>query len=393
MKRAIFISYRRDDAEGEAGRLFDDLVRAFGDDSVFMDVAGIAPGTDFRKAIDENVACCGVFLAVIGPEWTNVADANGSRRLEDENDFVRLEVASALARNIAVIPVLVHDARMPHPEQLPDNIKDLAFRNSVEISHERWNSDVQLLIQALNQYVTATRATAREPIHATIPVQLPPLSPPYPLPAKTKSKLPLILGLSFGGLFLLGMIGYFADQGKNTPDVQSSAANPPTAQSPSTTETTPTTAAAATAPAAAVPTPSTSPAVNETQPSGNEAPNGNAAAGFAGAWKNPYPAQGTDALVGLRISASGNVLTVEPWGDCRPNGCSWGMQNIPFNGTEAAGIWTLRNVPEEVAHRRETRITLCPSGEYLNVRIQNTWWNQMGEMQRNQNEFQFVRAE
>ncbi|MGC2502490.1 MAG: toll/interleukin-1 receptor domain-containing protein, partial [Silvibacterium sp.] len=174
MKRAIFISYRRDDAEGEAGRLFDDLVRAYGDDSVFMDVAGIAPGTDFRKAIDDNVATCGVFLAVMGPNWANVTNPDGGRRLDDANDFVRLEVGSALTRNIAVIPVLVHDARMPRPEQLPEGIRNLAFRNSVEISHARWNSDVQLLIAALKQYVTTNPATETKPVHATVSTQLPP---------------------------------------------------------------------------------------------------------------------------------------------------------------------------------------------------------------------------
>lgn len=161
MKHSIFISYRRDDAEGEAGRLFDDLVRAYGNDAVFMDVAGIAPGLDFRKAIDDNVAGCGVFLAIIGSQWATIAGTDGRRRLDDDNDFVRLEIASALARNIAVIPVLVHDAHMPHPEQLPDNIKDLAYRNSVEISHARWNSDVQLLIEALKQYVTPQAAPRR----------------------------------------------------------------------------------------------------------------------------------------------------------------------------------------------------------------------------------------
>ena len=72
MGRAIFISYRRDDTEGEAGRLFDDLVRSFGEDSVFMDVAGINPGMDFRKAIDDNVANCGVLLAIIGPAWCSI---------------------------------------------------------------------------------------------------------------------------------------------------------------------------------------------------------------------------------------------------------------------------------------------------------------------------------
>src|ERR1700735_1498522 len=113
MGRAIFISYRRDDTEGEAGRLFDDLVRAYGDNSVFMDVAGINPGIDFRKAIDDNVASCGVLLAMIGPTWTTIKSSSGDRRLDDANDFVRLEIASALARDVAVIPVLVHSARMP----------------------------------------------------------------------------------------------------------------------------------------------------------------------------------------------------------------------------------------------------------------------------------------
>jgi len=147
--RAIFISYRRDDTEGEAGRLYDDLVRTFGEDSLFMDVAGINPGMDFRKAIDDNVATCGVLLAMIGPNWATIANSAGERRLDDPNDFVRLEVGSALARNIAVIPVLVHDAKMPRPENLPENLKDLAYRNNVEITHARWNSDVQLLTNVL----------------------------------------------------------------------------------------------------------------------------------------------------------------------------------------------------------------------------------------------------
>ncbi len=148
MGRAIFISYRRDDTEGEAGRLFDDLVGVFGEEAVFMDVAGINPGMDFRKAIDDNVANCGVLLAMIGPAWSSIKNADGARRLDDPNDFVRLEIASALARDVAVIPVLVHDAKMPHPDELPENLKDLAFRNSVEITHARWNSDVQLLTSA-----------------------------------------------------------------------------------------------------------------------------------------------------------------------------------------------------------------------------------------------------
>ena len=162
--RAIFLSYRRDDSEGEAGRLFDDLAGHFGEDSVFMDVAAIEAGRDFRKAIDESVATCGVLLAVIGREWTEAKNEVGQRRLDDPSDFVRLETASALKRDIPVIPVLVHNAKMPRADQLPDDLKELAYRNGVELSHARWNSDVQLLIKALRPHVEDPKNVAgREP--------------------------------------------------------------------------------------------------------------------------------------------------------------------------------------------------------------------------------------
>ena len=153
---AIFISYRRDDSEGHAGRLFEDLSDRFGKASVFMDVAGIEPGRDFRRVIEQQVASCGVLLTIIGKDWLTAADELGRRRLDDPYDFVHLETASALQRDIPVIPVLVHGARMPRPEQLPDVLKDLAFRNSVELTHARWRSDVRLLIDALTPYAGAT---------------------------------------------------------------------------------------------------------------------------------------------------------------------------------------------------------------------------------------------
>lgn len=153
--RAIFLSYRRDDAEGEAGRLFDDLTSEFGTDRVFMDVAGIEPGRDFRKVIDQNVASCGVLLAVMGKGWIDAKDDAGRRRLDDPVDFVRLETASALRRDIPVIPVLVHGGRTPRSEQLPEDLKDLAYRNAVELTHARWDSDVQVLIKALRPHVVS----------------------------------------------------------------------------------------------------------------------------------------------------------------------------------------------------------------------------------------------
>jgi len=150
---AIFVSYRRSDSQGEAGRLFDDLVKHFGDNMVFMDVAGIEAGRDFRKVIEENVAGCGVLLVVMGPEWLNAKDESGARRLDDPSDFVRLETASALRRDIPVIPVLVRGAGMPHAEQLPEDLKELAYRNCCEVTHARWKSDIQLLVDALRRTV------------------------------------------------------------------------------------------------------------------------------------------------------------------------------------------------------------------------------------------------
>src|SRR6202789_246152 len=193
----IFISYRRDDTEGEAGRLFDDLTREFGSNSVFMDEAGIRPGVDLVQAIEQNVADCGVLLAIIGPTWASIANASGQRRLDDPNDFVVLEIASALKREVPVIPVLVHAAKMPSQDQLPDSLKSFSHRNSVELSHARWPSDVQLLVEALKTYVAPSKATAQEPVHAPVPVQLPPPHQPATTAQVSvkKSSLPLIGGI------------------------------------------------------------------------------------------------------------------------------------------------------------------------------------------------------
>jgi TonB family protein len=157
----IFVSYRRSDSQGEAGRLFDDLVKRFGEDTVFMDVAAIEAGRDFRKAIEEGVTKCSVLLVMIGPEWLDAKDERGGRRLQDPSDFVRIETASALKRDIPVVPVLVRGAKMPSSEQLPDELKELAYRNCIELTHARWKSDIGLLVEALGHSlpVTPSRGT------------------------------------------------------------------------------------------------------------------------------------------------------------------------------------------------------------------------------------------
>jgi hypothetical protein len=153
----IFISYRRDDSEGEAGRLFADLVNRFGEASVFMDVAGIGPGRDFRKAIDESLAACDVLLAIIGRDWIDAKNDEQRRRLDDANDFVRIETASALKREIPVIPVLVRGAKMPRAEQLPGDLRELAYRHGVELTHARWGTDLQALIEGLGGEIPVNR--------------------------------------------------------------------------------------------------------------------------------------------------------------------------------------------------------------------------------------------
>lgn len=165
----IFVSYRRSDSQGEAGRLFDDLVQHFGEQTVFMDVSAIEAGRDFRKAIEEGVTKCGVLLVVIGPEWLDAKDERGARRLDDSADFVRIETASALRRDISVIPVLVRGAKMPLAEQLPDDLKDLAYRNCIELTHVRWRSDVKLLTEALRRLVvnTGSIGTTTGPVQVT----------------------------------------------------------------------------------------------------------------------------------------------------------------------------------------------------------------------------------
>jgi beta-lactam-binding protein with PASTA domain len=150
----IFISYRREDAQGEARHLFDDLKQHFGGDRVFMDVIGIRPGEDYRKVIDSAVASCEVLITLIGREWLQSKTASGQARLGDPRDFVRLETATALKRDVRVIPVLVQGAAMPGEDSLPDELKPLAFRNAIELSHSRWDYDVRVLIDALERVVT-----------------------------------------------------------------------------------------------------------------------------------------------------------------------------------------------------------------------------------------------
>ena len=145
----VFISYRRENAAGEARALFNDLVERLGEDSVFMDVDSIALGRDFRSALQETTASCDPMLVLIGRNWAAAKDEGGRVRLENPDDYVRLEVEAGLKRNIVVTPVLVQGAHMPAPDDLPAEIRNFAYRNAFELSHNRWESDVQEMVRRL----------------------------------------------------------------------------------------------------------------------------------------------------------------------------------------------------------------------------------------------------
>ena len=148
----VFISYRRRETAGHAGRLYDRLSEHYGDERVFMDVR-MEPGVDFVEQIDDAVTHCDALLSLIGAQWLEMRDAQGRRRLDDPHDFARLEVESALARDVKVIPVLLQDAKMPEPEDLPETLQPLARRHAIELSDERWDYDVGRLIDVLDRTI------------------------------------------------------------------------------------------------------------------------------------------------------------------------------------------------------------------------------------------------
>jgi len=327
--RAIFISYRRNDSEGEAGRLFDDLARHFGNESVFMDVTAIQPGRDFRKAIEESVATCGVLLAIISNNWIDAKNEAGQRRLDDPADFVRLETATALRRDIPVIPVLVRGVKMPRSEQLPDDLKDLAYRNGVELTHARWASDLQLLIKALEAIIGPPRRAgdAQTPPsgdHAADGTNLVDRPPEKNVDEKPSSVLPVVRGrkrkwLALGGgltVALALMVGYGAYYVKIERETEQRAA-------------------AEKARIERLPDKGEADRRRDGVEAGRKTAADKAGADrataderarplqyFSGTWKNIDPA--TRGLTTLQINVSAANVAMHVWGKCHPTDCDWG---------------------------------------------------------------------
>lgn len=151
MTPKIFISYRRSDSRAIAGRIYDHLSDAFGEDKVFKDSYDIIPGDDFRGKLREAVSQCDIVLVIIGPAWLTVAHDDGTRRLDDPTDWVRIEVETALQRDeVRVIPVLVDGAKIPAAEELPESLRELAFKQAAPIRDDPdFHTDIERLIRIL----------------------------------------------------------------------------------------------------------------------------------------------------------------------------------------------------------------------------------------------------
>lgn len=158
----IFINYRRQDSEGYAGRLYDRLLDHYAESDIFMDVQNIEAGADFVQVLENAIAACDVILVMIGNLWLDSKDAAGERRLEQWNDFVRIEIESAIKLNKVVMPVLVGRAKMPNPQGLPESLQALARRNAIELSHANFKQDVGRLVAAIKQASPANESFKKQ---------------------------------------------------------------------------------------------------------------------------------------------------------------------------------------------------------------------------------------
>jgi hypothetical protein len=148
----IFISYRREDSAGHAGRINADLANRFGSKHLFFDINTISPGEDFTDAIQEAVGSCDAMVAIIGKHWLEGSDSH-IRMLDNPQDFVRLEISTAIDRKIPIIPVLIQGTRMPRPEDLPKALEAITRRQPLELSDNRWDYDIGQLNVRLHQVI------------------------------------------------------------------------------------------------------------------------------------------------------------------------------------------------------------------------------------------------
>jgi hypothetical protein len=178
----IFVSYRRSDSITITGRIYDRLVDAFGEEHVFKDVDDIPVGVDFRAVLNREVSSADVLLVIIGKEWVNAKDDQGRRRLDDANDFVRIEAEHGLSRKaMLVIPVLVHGAGMPSGNDLPESLRELSFRNAAIVRDDPdFRRDMGRLVDQIRKYEEQEPPTTRLKAVQPAPEASPPAAVPDP---------------------------------------------------------------------------------------------------------------------------------------------------------------------------------------------------------------------
>jgi hypothetical protein len=151
-ERRVFLSYRREDSIDASFRLYDALANRFGDEHVFIDIDSIDPGQDFEQAINEHIASCDALVVVIGQRWADLMqESQDAQRTAQGRDYVVLEIEAGLQAGLLVIPVLIHGAQAPTPEQVPPTIVALCRRQALECSHRSWSYDVGKLIDAIER--------------------------------------------------------------------------------------------------------------------------------------------------------------------------------------------------------------------------------------------------
>lgn len=203
-KKNIFISYRVSDTAGETGRLVDSLKQHFYEDQIFMDIDKIEPGVDFTKVISNSLESCDVMLVIIGPNWIG-RNSDGSTRISKTNDWVRLEVASALKRDIRVVPVLVDNAALPEADDLPEDLHPLLTRQTFEVSNKRWKYDTGQLVEFLKFVGIQPKPGPHQPL-------------PVPPPTASRSNVGLWILSGVGLVAIIFIILALALGEENKPD-------------------------------------------------------------------------------------------------------------------------------------------------------------------------------
>jgi hypothetical protein len=158
----VFISYRREDSSGYAGRLFDILSVHFGKENTYMDLDTIKGGDNFATVIEEKISQCDALLAVVGERWLTCTGENGNRRLDMAHDYVRLEIAKALERGVRVIPVLVGGAKLPHQQDLPDDLRPLSLHQAMDLRDAHFHTDADQLMDVLKETVPSLTSRPRK---------------------------------------------------------------------------------------------------------------------------------------------------------------------------------------------------------------------------------------